>query len=425
MEDYQEILTEEIPDKGTLTALKLFWLGFIIYIVSFTISTSDQVNYVVCNIFQIFGLLLLVPSAILLIRFKFENKYLRIIYFLYCCWLLGVIIRGIEFDYLSVKRLLFDPNAGFFLYLVPLVMLFPKDPKYLKKVFDVIIFFCFVFFIYDLIFLKLLLYPLNDMRSQAIIEYFSQQLGLPGGFLLLTFVYHTRKRNLLVLITLLFMFILTVIRARRGLMFMSFSMIAFSYFIYQLTNKEKVVTILFSLLLVLSIYYAGEKIYNENRKDTFFLITERIGQRTRTGVEQYFFSDLKTKDWILGRGINGKYFCPGVEEGIGRVSIFRRVIETGYLQVILNGGLVSLGLLLLIAIPAIIKGLFFSKNILSKASGVWIFLFLLFMYPGTMTIFSLNYILVWMSIGICYSNQIRNMPDTELKELLSTKRKLF
>ena len=425
MEDYQEILTEEIPDKGTLTALKLFWLGFIIYIVSFTISTSDQVNYVVCNIFQIFGLLLLVPSAILLIRFKFENKYLRIIYFLYCCWLLGVIIRGIEFDYLSVKRLLFDPNAGFFLYLVPLVMLFPKDPKYLKKVFDVIIFFCFVFFIYDLIFLKLLLYPLNDMRSQAIIEYFSQQLGLPSGFLLLTFVYHTRKRNLLVLITLLFMFILTVIRARRGLMFMSFSMIAFSYFIYQLTNKEKVVTILFSLLLVLSIYYAGEKIYNENRKDTFFLITERIGQRTRTGVEQYFFSDLKTKDWILGRGINGKYFCPGVEEGIGRVSIFRRVIETGYLQVVLNGGLVSLGLLLLIAIPAIIKGLFFSKNILSKASGVWIFLFLLFMYPGTMTIFSLNYILVWMSIGICYSNQIRYMSDTELIELLSTKRKLF
>ena len=159
-------------------------------------------------------------------------------------------------------------------------------------------------------------------------------------------------------------------------------------------------------------------VYSKNRNDTFELITERIGQDTRSQVEEYFFRDMNTKDWIIGKGINGQYFCPGVNEGAGRISIYRTVIETGYLQVILNGGLIHLVLLLLIGIPAIFKGLFSSKNLLSKAAGIWVFLFLLYMYPGTLTIFSLHYILVWISIGICYSDTIREMSDSSIKKIL-------
>ena len=92
--------------------------------------------------------------------------------------------------------------------------------------------------------------------------------------------------------------------------------------------------------------------------------------KTQERVELYFYDDMKTKDWIIGRGINGEYFLSNVEEN--QITNYRRNIETGYLQTILKGGLISLGLFIFIAIPALIKGLFYSKNILSKAAAIWI-----------------------------------------------------
>jgi hypothetical protein len=103
---------------------------------------------------------------------------------------------------------------------------------------------------------------------------------------------------------------------------------------------------------------------------------------------------------------------------VGYISIYRSVIETGYLQIILNGGIVSLVLLLLIMIPAIVKGFIYSKNLLSKAAAAWIVLFFLYEYPGVPSIFSFNYILVWISLGICYSKDISQIPEDKMISLL-------
>jgi len=248
-------------------------------------------------------------------------------------------------------------------------------------------------------------------------EYFTQHLSLPLGFLLLTFIYRSSRKNWIALIILGLSFLLAVIRARRGLIFMTFSMLLFSYLIYQYVNKTRVVNIILSGFLIILLGVAAIRVYDAHRKSTFSLITQRFSQRTRSEVEQYFFMDLKNKDWIAGKGINGQYFCPGVREGVGRVSIYRRVIETGYLQIILNGGIINLVLIVLIMIPAIVKGLFYSKNVLSKAASIWIIMFFLYIYPGTPTIFSINYMLVWISIGIAYSREIRELPEEELLRL--------
>ena len=426
MTDNSKTFLTDTLDEKTIIALNLFWTGFIIYTVSYAISSTEHINDKVINGFQILGLLLLVPSSALLIRFRIESKYLRALFILYYCWLISVMMRGFEFDYLSLKNMLFNNDFGIFLYFVPLIILFPRNILYFKKLFDVIVILSLVFIIYDVLFLKELLYRFGDnTTSQGIIEIFSRHLSLPCGFLLLTFIYNSKIRNLFALFIIVLTFLLAVIRARRGLIFMSFTMLTFSYFIYQYANKTKVINIVLSLFLVSFISFMAVKLYTENRNDTFSLITERIGQQTRTEVEQYFYKDMTTKDWIIGRGINAKYFCPGVTIGIGEVSIYRRVIETGYLQMILNGGIISLGLLLLMAIPAIFKGLFNSKNILSKAAGIWILLFLLYMYPATPFGFSLNYILVWISIGICYSSKLRGMSDDTIKEIFSVKKKIF
>jgi hypothetical protein len=95
------------------------------------------------------------------------------------------------------------------------------------------------------------------------------------------------------------------------------------------------------------------------------------------------------------------------------------MIETDYLNIILKGGIISLVLLFLIAIPAVIKGLFFSKNILSKAAAFWIIIWLVELYPANVNSFSLNHILVWISIGICYSKEIRNYTESHVSAALS------
>ena len=64
----------------------------------------------------------------------------------------------------------------------------------------------------------------------------------------------------------------------------------------------------------------------------------------------------------------------------------------------------------------IFKGVFRSQNILSKAAGCWILFWIICLYPANVFGFSMNYLLVWLSVGICYSKEIRNIPDTVLKE---------
>jgi hypothetical protein len=314
--------------------------------------------------------------------------------------------------------MIFNSRAGLFLYLVPLTMLFFHNLGYIKKVFNVIIILGIAFVFFDLLFIKQLLHPYNNLSGQGIIEYFTQDLSFATGFIVLTFVYHSRKRTLIALFVLILTFLLAVIRARRGLIFVSFTMLIFSYIIYQIANKGKVINMVLSILLICLISYIAVKVYLDHRTDTFSLITERFQDDSRGWVLQYFYMDMKPQDWIVGKGISGRYYCPGIGEGEGVVSVYRDVIEAGYLQTVLRGGLISLVLYLLIAIPAMIKGMFFSKNILSKAAGIWILILLLYSYPGTMTTFTMHYILVWISIGICYSDRIRKMSDENIKAMI-------
>jgi hypothetical protein len=400
--------------------VKLLWIGFIIYTLGYVTSTAEAISYVAGNFIQVIGLMCFVPSFVYLLSWKLENKYLSVLLLIYILWIIVVLLRGIKFDYDTIKQLLFDPDGGIFLYLIPLFLLIPLTPSFLKKVFFVILVLGVIYVIYDIVFIKNLIYAGDNMRSQAIIERFTQFLSLPCGYLIITSIYHRKKISLFALFVMALTFLLAVIRARRGLMFMSLSMMIVAMVFYQINNKAKVVNIVLSFFFVLIVAFGSIKLYENNSKTTFSLITERIGQQTRKEVEHYFYRDLTTKDWIIGKGFNGKYFCPGVNEGPGRISIYRTVIETGYLQIILNGGLISLIIMLLIVIPSIIKGIFYSKNTLAKAAGCWIFLFLLYMYPGSMTVFSLYYILVWISVGICYSKTLLNLTDEEIaKELLS------
>jgi hypothetical protein len=418
MTDNPEISLVSGFDKITTKALNLFWIGFIIYSASFALSTTTTVNYIVCLALQIFGFILFVPTAIKLFQWKFDNNYLKILYTLYCAWLLSVIFRGFSFEYNSLAFMIFDADFGLFRYFVPLILVFPRSLIFYKKVFEVIVVLGILFIVFNIIFLDNVL-DLNNINYNArfTIEYFTKSLCIPSGFILLTFIYHSNRKKFLALFVIVLSAGFAILRARRGLMFMTISTLVISYLLYFFAVRRKFLIILISLFITPFIFFYAIKVYNENKYNAFSLITDRIYDDTRTGVEKSFYKDMTTRDWIIGKGINGEYYCPGID--LNDHTGYRSMIETDYLNIILKGGIISLGLLLLILIPAVFKGIFNSKNILSKAAAIWILLWLIDLYPANVNTFSLNHILVWISVGICYSKNIRNIPESNLIKILS------
>ena len=411
---YTDIHSQHISRKQSWY-LNFFWLGFTIYSLSFIISATNHANIKILQAVELSGLILIVISVISLIQFKIDNSYLRFIYIVYCIWLFSLIMRSLNFlfDFSFLKTFLFDPLYGGLLYFTPLALLFPRNITFYKKVFDVIIIFGIFYVLYDTVFIKDLLSPdRTSLESQGVVEVFSD-LSFSCGFVLLTYSYHSKKRQLFTLGIIILTFLFAIIRARRGLIFMYGNMMLFSYILFIFHSKMKLLIIYLTIFIALlgAVYING--IYKPHESRLFGFLVDRGNEDTRSSIVLNFYDDMKTKDWIIGRGINGEYFCPGIEEG--QITNYRSVIETGYLQTILKGGLISLGLFLLIAIPAIIKGIFYSKNTLSKAAAIWIFMSIINLYPAAVNTFTLQYLLVWISIGICYSQKIRNLSEDALK----------
>lgn len=406
-------------DKKQLKYLNFFWAGFIIYTLSFILSLSPYSTNLF-HVIQLLSLVLVIVPAVPLIQFNIENKYLQIFFYLYLFWSLLVIVRGFKINPTFIKDNLYNARYGILPYLAPLIMLFPKNLTFYKKVFYVILILCAFNILFDALFIRDLLSASRENETgKSLIEFLGTTLSITAGFLLLTYTYHSNKINLLALGIIIITLLLAIIRARRGLTLIFSSISICFYILYLFSSKKKLLIIYLSALTIsIGVLYVSN-IYKIGKKSIFSFISDRGDEDSRTGVELYFYNDMKKADWILGKGLDGQYYCPDIDEG--DTTGYRTVIETDYLQIILNGGLISLGLILLILVPAIILGLFYSKNILSKGAALWILIWIASLYPARVTTFTMHYLLVWISVGICYSKSIRNLPEKNIQQLFQEK----
>lgn len=395
-----------VYDRKELVTLNLFWIGFIIYTVSWTLSKSTQVSYIACQALQLIGMGLFIPTCISLIRFRFGNEYQKVTFVLFFCWALSILLRGLAEDPGKIKFALLDAWFGGLLYLVPIVMLFPQKLIYYKKVFDVIIILGIFYVLYDLMFLSHLLEPdVDNVLSREIVEYFTKTLSVPAGFLLLTYVYHSRKRNFYAIALLIITLFFAIVRARRGMIIMALSPLPFVYIIYILRSKLKLRAIIVSSITSIALIAVGIAYIINNDVAFFDNLEDRGTDDTRSGVEQNFIVSMQGIDWLVGRGMLGEYYSPSPD------GMYRGTVETDYLNMILKGGLINVFLLLLVIVPAMVNCIFRSRNTLSKAAGFWIAIWMLNTYPSTVQTFTLYYILTWVAVGIGYSRIIRNLPD--------------
>jgi hypothetical protein len=388
----------------------LLWFGLTIFVLGRAIIFENEGSII--NLFfnglQLIGLLILFPSLALLLSWNLKSVYLDFFFLLLLLWTLGILLRGLQFDFHFFKSNLVEIFQNF----VPLFLLIPKTKIFIRGLFNAISLHGIIFLIYCIIFFSQISNA-GSREAQFAIESFSHFLAIPSGFILLSQVYHTPKKNILALSVILICFVFAAFNGRRGLTFISASFLVSAYFVFVVSNKGKILKIIISIFMIIFLFFYGREIYLDNQRDFFKELTERLYEKNRSGVEDCLYEDLGTVDWVIGRGVNGKYYCPGIEKG--EFSVFRNGIETGYLHIILKGGLISLGIFLLIMVPAVFKGLFFSKNWLAKSSAIYILLSLVFSFPTIINTFSLKYIIMWLAASICFDPNIRHISDEEIK----------
>ena len=93
----------------------------------------------------------------------------------------------------------------------------------------------------------------------------------------------------------------------------------------------------------------------------------------------------------------------------------RNVIETGYLQLILSGGVINLFFFLFFLTYSAILGFFRSNNVLCKAMSFYLLYHIIYLYPYGLPSFSLEYLIVWIFILYCNSREWREKSDDEIK----------
>ncbi|MFV0469136.1 MAG: hypothetical protein ACK5MK_09455 [Dysgonomonas sp.] len=360
---------------------------------------------------------------------SFQNitsLYLKYTFILYLIWTAYIILSGITVDYDNVSNYLFSPYL-FLQYLVPLIVLLPvASAPFLRQL---------IYFSEKLVILFILLIPifyiLGYYKNQDISEMYVWSFVPGAGFLILTSYFHDKKTIVLSIIAIILGLIIITLLARRNIM-LTFGGYFFAAFcIYIIYNKRvpfgaKMTVLLLSTFL----FIGGIFVFVNNQEGYFSKITERATEDTRGEVLVYYYADMNedNKNWIMGKGLNGLYYCPGIE--ISEENAFysdnpnvdyRHYIECGYLQMILDGGIVYLLLFLLILVPAFIKGMFFSRNLFTKGCAALVLLWLIDMVPFGLPTFNFRYLLVWICVGICYSKELRLKSDSEVLELLDNK----
>jgi len=395
----------------------IFWVGFIVFSIGSAMTSTFSTGMIrLIQLFQGIGLLCIVYSTIRVIQFKVQNDFLKLMLVLYFCWSLFVVFNGFLYDYTFFKRVLFQ---GIFKYFLPIIILFPKNINFYKRTFDVIVILCVAYFVLNLVYLDIVLTHYDENVNQKFtFEGFTKDLGVPAGFVLFTFIYHSKYRNTLALLVVVFIILVATYKARRAVLALATVQLVIFAVIFYIKSSKKLLIILSGVVLLLLAIPLGKDLFMEH-KDTFFdKVIERGAEDTRTGVELAFKRDFETVDWIVGRGINGKYWCPNVD--LNDTTGYRVMIETEYLNIILKGGLIHLGLILIIILPAAFKALFYSRNLLSKAAGIWIVLWVLCLYPLNVFSFDMNYLLLWVCVSIGYSKDVRMMSDNTIKAAFSS-----
>ena len=380
-----------------------------------------QISSSVANFTSLFGVLIFFCAFAYyrVTLFPPLDNSTRVIFYLLTIYILSVLLRwgDVPITKVTVIRIVTD-KYGVMGFLTPLIVFLGSKRINIQTIFRLsyissLIGILFILFNFKEIFLtshmSLLTGAWSDIRDDVNMGQIPGYFTLPSAFLLMSYKFAPPKYIKIGFIGLILSLATAILYGRRSYIAFHLIYLIFIGYMYFFTNKKskwKKVFIILSVLILVSITAASFADLS-----AFNVLADRFNQNTRSGVEDYFFTDFKGKtlDWIFGRGINGTYYCP-VLDG----QSYRNVIETGYLQFILKGGLILLFLYVYILLKGAFLGFFRSKNTICKAMSLFLFANVIFLFSGNTLEFSFRQILTWCCVMLCYSTSFRNLSEQML-----------
>jgi hypothetical protein len=344
-------------------------------------------------------------------EFKPENTYQKIVVIVFFLYVLVTIMRGLPKGYTETKALL-TVDYLFWVYIIPLFIFFDKrliTLAYLMKA----TYFLAVFFL-----LMCVVRP-SLILERLTAEPFIHPFVFGCGFLLLNARYLPKARKRVAAAAMIIGVCSFIYLARRN------GVVSYGCLIMAaiaLNAKFLSASKLFRIIPVGFCIVAMGLLSTDSLPKSFTKrLNDRITEDSRSGVFDYFFRDMDKGNQIFGKGMQGAFYYPHgghVDEydNLTTFTLFRNVIENGYLQLYLNGGIVYVILFLLVLLPAAVLGIFKSSNQLTQAAGIVVFLWLLDMVIYGMPRLTFEYVLVWICAGICYKKSLRETPDEEIAE---------
>ena len=342
---------------------------------------------------------------------------------IYAALVIVMIIRGYIIDYpYPWKSFQGAVNAHFFnrtyilCWLMPRITLIPRNEIQFEpivkvsKIYAWISLICFIVF-YRQIYLSSIAQALGKTVETTGISY--QGLGLlyvNAAFISLCKKYIPNKIWWLNFIALVISLLILLMSGRRGASAITGVLILLSLYLW-VRSKSKLARLF--IYPVGMIGLAGIIFYS-SQMSAFRFIQERGMEDTRSAVDVSLMKQMSDVQLIFGKGLNGRYyhFLPSNDEYNG----WRYMSETGYYHLILKGGYVFVWVYILILLIPSLKGIFDSRNLLSRAFGLYLFLNLLDLYPWGHPTFNFKFMIIWIGVTLCMSRTFRHLSDRQIKQ---------
>lgn len=338
-------------------------------------------------------------------------------------WNIINIIYSIIYSGLNLTRT-FGEDTYILNYLLPFLLLYNPEAINLNRIFKFsLIFIIFAIIIialnYEFMMMANSYYEISNIIEQdsdvRVLAQIPIMWSIPAAIIFMNINYVDKKYTIISFIAyfLAIAFSMTFGRRSTSLYGLIFLFIGYWMFLKNPLYKLKYKIIFSAILIIFSIIAANFVTNN------FSFLMERIDEDSRSGVAEAYYKDLKTNDYILGRGINGTYYDPS--SSFDHLNNRRSSIETGFLDIILHSGLLFLIPYTIIGIISTYKGYFKSKNTLVKSFALYILINFLMLYPGSYPAYNLRFFILWIAILFCNSPKLRNMTNLQIKETFNLK----
>lgn len=146
---------------------------------------------------------------------------------------------------------------------------------------------------------------------------------------------------------------------------------------------------------------------------------------TRTFIYIEVINSAINNDYVLfgrsiARGYDSKTFGELTDETLGTKRGERQKSEVSILNIFNYLGLIGVVLYCIIFCRGIFLSIYKSKNIFIPIIGIYIAFRWLFAWIEDFSRFDLNYLFLWILIGICYSPIFRNMKNRDIKKWINS-----